>query len=130
MIKKYIAAPLVAVLLTLGLSACGGDATPTTTQLSGSPTTAPATGAQVKIIAKDNMFEPVSYTIAAGSFEIVAVNEGKEIHEVEVKGLFPESKLAAGQSKSVILTDVKPGTYKIYCEIHEDQGMEGELIVK
>ena len=138
MFRKVLLAAVLSAAAGMALAACGGEATPTTTGTSGNTgaaagTSTPASSgssAQVRIIAKDNVFEPMSYTIEGGNFQIVAVNEGKEVHEVEVKGLLPETKLAPGQSKTVDVTNVQPGTYTIYCEIHEDQGMEGELIVK
>ncbi len=65
-----------------------------------------------------------------GSFQIVVTNAGQAIHQVEVKDLLPETQLAPGLSRTVDLKDVKPGTYKIYCEIHQDEGMVGQLVVK
>jgi plastocyanin len=140
MFRKILLAAVLSAAVGMSLAACGGEATPTGTTgaagsgaASGTATPAGSAGGsstQVRIVAKDNLFEPMSYTVEVNSFQIVAVNEGKEVHEVEVKGLLPETKLAPGQSKTVDVTGVQPGTYTIYCEIHEDQGMEGELIVK
>jgi plastocyanin len=147
-----LATTLVGLLMIAGLAACGGNngnggngesaspsstasaATQAPTTANNSPTT-PQVGAagvqEVNIIAKDNQFEPKTYVVAAnGSVRITARNEGQGVHEVEVKGLMPETKLSPGQSKSLDLQSIQPGTYIIYCEIHEDQGMEGELVVK
>lgn len=59
-----------------------------------------------------------------------ATNSSQNVHEVEVKDLLPETKLSPGQSKSIDLQSAQPGTYRVYCEIHEVEGMEGELVVK
>ncbi|HKP54111.1 MAG TPA: cupredoxin domain-containing protein [Chloroflexia bacterium] len=128
--KKVIITALVGVLM-LSMTGCGSDTAqpvPTT----GTSNTTPQAGAQeVRIVAKDNLFDPKSYTVEAGKpIKLTVVNEGQEVHEVEVKTLLPETKLSPGQTKSVDLQSLQPGTYKLYCEIHEDQGMEGEFIVK
>ena len=131
MFKRILAASLLLITFALVLSACGGEAAPTpgSTGQSSTPASGDA-GTEVRIVTKDNIFEPKSYTVQGPAFRIVVMNEGSNVHEVEVKGLVPETQLVAGQSKSFDIADVKPGTYRIYCEIHEDEGMEGELIVK
>ena len=128
MFKKMVTTSLLLATLALASAACGGESTPTTG--SSGQASNPAAGPEIRIVAKDNVFEPKSYTVQGPSFRIVVANEGSNVHEVEVKGLVPETKLSAGQSRPFNITDAKPGTYKIYCEIHEDEGMEGELIVK
>ncbi len=132
--KKGIVTTILAAITMLTMAGCGSDASkPAATAGTGSTgsTTPQAATQEVRIVAKDNMFDPKTYTVEAGkSIKLTAVNEGQEIHEVEVKDLMPETKLLPGQSKSVDLGALQPGAYKIYCEIHKDQGMEGELIVK
>ncbi|HYP42080.1 MAG TPA: cupredoxin domain-containing protein [Chloroflexia bacterium] len=54
----------------------------------------------------------------------------QNVHEVEVKELMPETRLAPGQSKTIDLPAQQAGTHSIYCEIHEDEKMEGEFIIK
>ncbi len=126
---------LAALVLLVGsaLSGCGQDSTsPSASPTGGGSAAGAQPGAQeVNIIARDNVFEPRTYTAEAGKpIRIVANNSGQNVHEVEVKGLLPETKLPPGQSKSIDLQSVQPGTYRVYCEIHEDEGMEGELVVK
>lgn len=128
-------APFIALLAGLALvtlSACGSEsaATPSPTVVGGSST--PQTGAQeVRVVAKDNLFDPKSYTLEVGkTYKLTVVNEGLDVHEVDIQDVFPETKLSPGQSKSIDLQQLKPGTYKLYCEIHEDDGMVGEFIVK
>jgi plastocyanin len=123
---------LAALLGALTLAGCGQEPASPGAAATATTGTGSQTGMQeVVIIAKDDMFEPVSYTVTGNApLRITARNDGQHVHEVEVKGLMPETKLTPGQSKSVDVQSVEPGTYRIYCEIHEDQGMEGELIVK
>jgi plastocyanin len=132
---KKAALPLAVGCLVMGaLSACGGGGTasPATATTGGVSTGTAQTGSQeLTIVAVDNKFEPKMYTVQGGGpLHLVATNSGQNVHEIEVKGLLPESKLSPGQSKTVDLQSVQPGTYRVYCEIHEDEGMEGELVVK
>ncbi len=122
----FIAA--LSAMILVALAGCGGQSSPLPTDASNSPVPG---GQEIRVVAKDNAFDPKSYTAAAGKpLRIIAVNEGQNVHEVEVKGLLPESKLTPGQDKVIDIQTLAPGTYRIYCEIHEDQGMEGELVVK
>lgn len=112
---------LVVATLTFvaGFVACGSAVQPTAT----SPASAGA--ATVRIVGKDNVFEPSAYTVTAGKPVVVTfVNEGKNVHEFEIKGLVPETKIQPGQSREFTVTPEKK-TYELYCEIHEDQGMKG-----
>ncbi len=133
--KKFVVLSAPALIFLLLLAGCGtesgigqGAGTPV------APAATAETGAgmqEIKIVAKDNKFEPATYTAEAGKpLRITAINEGQNIHEVEVKGLMPETKLTAGQSRNVEVAAPAAGTYRIYCEIHGDQGMEGELVIK
>jgi plastocyanin len=132
--SKLILTITLAGLVALMLGGCGSDtSSPAATVGTGSTGgTTPQAGTQeVTIVAKDNMFDPKTYTVEAGkSIRLTAVNRGQDVHEVEVKDLMPETKLSPGQSKTVDIQALQPGTYRIYCEIHGDQGMEGEFIVK
>jgi plastocyanin len=120
------------IVIAVALAGCGQDGTsPAPTSTSGAVTGAQVAAQEVAIIAIDNKFEPKTYTAEAGRpIHLTATNSGQNVHEVEVKDLLPETKLSPGQSKTVDLQSPQPGTYRVYCEIHEDEGMEGELIVK
>jgi len=124
---------LIAGLALMTLTACGSEsaATPSPTSGSGGSSTPQAGVQEVRIVAKDNFFDPKNYTLETGkTYKLTVVNEGQEVHEVDIEDVFPETKLSPGQSKSVDLAQLKPGTYKLYCEIHEDDGMVGQFIVK
>jgi plastocyanin len=128
--KKWAGLGLITILAAIAFAGCGTSQAPAT-GTGGSDTTGQAGAQEITITAKDDVFEPKSYTAEAGKpLKITVTNAGQNVHEVEVEGLVPETKLAAGQSKTVDLPAQPAGTYRIYCEIHEDQGMEGDLVVK
>lgn len=136
-LRKCALAAALCILSALALAACGGTETPTTTTgaASGGGTAIPAAQGDVqelRIVATDNMFNPKDYEVQAGkAIRLTVVNEGQNIHNVEVKDLLPETNLAPKQSKTVDIPAQKAGaTFTIYCEIHEDSGMTGQLTVK
>jgi plastocyanin len=111
--------PALAVLvLVLALVACGTQE---------NANAGPA-DSEVTINVKDNVFDPGTVTAPAGkAVKVTFVNQGQNIHEVEIKGLVAETKLQPGQSRSFTITPEQQ-TYKMYCEIHEDQGMIGQFV--
>jgi plastocyanin len=114
--SRLVVFGLVGVLLAALLVACGTKAADV----------GPAESA-VTITAKDNLFEPKAVTVPAGkAVTVTFTNAGKAVHEVEIKGLIGETKLQPGESRSFTIKPAKQ-TYKIYCEIHEDKGMEGDF---
>lgn len=108
------------VTLSALLAACGSGAT---------GASSPAAAAtEVRITARDDVFDPKDIRVPAGQpVTVTFVNAGRQLHQVEIKGLIKETKLQPGQSKSFTITP-KQQVYKLYCEIHQDQGMVGEFI--
>jgi plastocyanin len=128
--RKLLAAALdiLSVLVFVG---CGSDATATPAPTVGAATSNQTDAQEITITARDNVFDPKSYTAPAGKpLKVTLVNAGQNVHKVEVLGLIPETELAAGQSKSVDVVAQQPGSFKLYCETHEDTGMVGEFVVK
>lgn len=131
---------LTGALCLLALAGCatatGGTATSGSSASSDAlriPTATAGQGAAqvLTITAKDNFFEPKQYAVEAGKpIRLTFSNDGQNVHEFEVKGLVPETKIASKASKTIDVPAQQPGTFKIYCEIHEDSGMEGELVVR
>ncbi len=109
---------LVMLLALALLAACGarggqGDVVPAESEIA--------------ITARDNMFDPPTVRVPAGkAVKVTFTNAGKNVHEVEIKGLVSETKLQPGESRSFTIKPEKQ-SYKIYCEIHEDKGMEGDF---
>lgn len=113
-----VALALLATLLLVSLAACGSQ---------GAGDVGPAES-EVKIVARDNSFEPGSVKVPSGkAVKVTFVNEGKNVHEVEIKDLIAETKLQPGESRSFTIKPAKK-PYRLYCEIHEDKGMVGEFI--
>jgi manganese oxidase len=74
---------------------------------------------------------PASVTVpAGGSLEVT--NSGSTAHNLSVSGAdFATADLAAGDSETLDLGDLAPGTYDLLCTIpgHADAGMTGTLTV-
>lgn len=116
---------LLALVFALFASACSGGAA--TQNGAGGPL--PAGGKEVMIAINDRAFNPNQVQLEAGqAVRITFVNEGKDVHQPEIKGLVPETKLVAGQKKSYDVTP-KAGTYQLYDELHEDE-IKGSVVVK
>jgi plastocyanin len=79
--------------------------------------------------------EPSSLTLAAGTYEFTATNDGTIDHALALAGDgvaagTPDAAFAAGVSQSFVV-ELAPGTYELYCPIpgHKDAGMVGTLTV-
>jgi uncharacterized cupredoxin-like copper-binding protein len=76
---------------------------------------------------------PESLPAGATAFKIV--NEGTEVHTVEIEGqgieAEPENYLEPGDTR-LLRVDLEPGEYEVYCPIgdHAEQGMEMTLTVE
>jgi plastocyanin len=116
---------LLALMLSVLLVACGDDDDDDDTASDGAAASPAAN--TVEIVVKDNVFEPESVTATAGeAVTVTFVNEGDEVHEVEIVDLVEETMLQPGESKSFTFTPEQK-EYRMYCEIHEDEGMEGSF---
>jgi len=80
----------------------------------------------VDIALKDNAFEPVTLTVAAGT-TVRWTNSGQHKHTVTSDtGKWDSGDLDTGNVYSA--TFVTPGTYQYYCRHHKE--MRGTLVVK
>ncbi len=73
---------------------------------------------------------PGPVTVAAGG-SLEVTNDGTTVHDLTVEGnATPE--LAVGESATLDVSSLAPGTYELYCQIagHRDSGMETELTVE
>ncbi len=134
------------VLAAVVVAGCGGGGSSSSSQSSSSSSPSPASspaasggassGSVIKVIGKDNLFEPVNVTIKAGQeYEFEFDNEGTTVHNYIIN-----SKDQAGQdfasdiavnggqeSKFKVRID-KAGTYKVTCTYHPE--MVGEVKVE
>ncbi|MBI5949344.1 MAG: cupredoxin domain-containing protein [Chloroflexi bacterium] len=120
-------------LLTLGCAEGGGDDATPGVDIGGSPAASATNGGgggggeAIKIIMKDNLYEPKDIKVKAGqSYTIEVKNEGLAIHNMHVLSkAFGESKdytsaltVAAGDSNKFEVKFSKKGTVKFQCDYH------------
>lgn len=103
----------------------------TTRPAEGEPTSSPggSTGT-IKIKANDNnTFDPKTIDAKAGDLTIEMTSTGVAPHTFTNADLGVDVNANGGQTASISLKALKPGTYKFVCKYHESQGMVGELKV-
>ena len=127
---------LLALVLTVGLTACSGaSASGPTTPVVGTPASTSSTGAQqLTVHAFDAMrFEPNVITVRAGQpVELTLQNDGSSDHDFALSdGVAQPVKIVAkgGQSATSTFTLDKPGTYSFTCSQfgHAGAGMKGSI---
>ena len=142
--KRFGLLALMLGVLSVGISACGGDnatATPppqpTATNTTGtSGSTGGTAGTQeVAINLKEWAIEPANIEVNAGKVKFTVTNTGEFAHDLAFQGLGDAAKLPAFKSSDgpkTLELDVTPGTYAMICDIpgHADHGMKGTLTVK
>ena len=120
---------VVALVLAAGAlivsAGSGGDAT-------ASPAAAPTGDApsEVAVDLDEFSFSPAPIEVAAGG-TLTLTNVGSAEHDLQVEGGPASPVLAAGESASLELADLGPGTHTVFCDVpgHRDAGMEAELVV-
>ena len=105
-------AALAAVVVAVGLVACGGD----------DATTASATTEVVTV--KTFQFGPDPLEVEAGT-TVRFVNEDRTTHTATGKGF--DVELPEGGEGEVTLDE--PGTYDYRCTLHDGPGMTGQIVV-
>lgn len=147
---------IAALLVSVGLSACGGSGDTATTQTkppasAGAPATAPVESNDVVVKSTEYAFAPSAITAKAGKVKLTLDNAGSIPHELVILktdqkadalkvtdgrvgeadsvGELAETDARGTKTKSF---DLKPGTYVYVCNIsgHYGFGMKGTLTVK
>ncbi len=69
--------------------------------------------------------------VAAGDVRLEAVNQGKVPHNVGLRGGPITSDLRPGETATLDLGQLTPGTYELYCDLsgHVERGMVATLTV-
>jgi plastocyanin len=121
--RIVIRAAIVAILIALPLSACGGGSS-----------SGPLAGADVTVHAKDTLrFDKSEYTAKAGTIKIGYVNDGSLTHTLVIDGHpeFNKLQVSSSQKSQIGTVQLPPGTYQIYCDIpgHRAAGMQADLVV-
>ena len=125
---QFRRAMVLAGVLALAVSACGGDdddaATPAGDSGSG--------GSELTVIAEDISFPEDTYQADAGTIDVVYENEGAIEHTLLIEGV-DDFKLVVESNGDVDEGSVEldAGTYTIYCDVpgHQEGGMEADLEV-
>jgi plastocyanin len=101
----------------------------------GAPAAPAGEGTEIKIVGKDNLYEPATVTIQAGKeYTFDFVNEGTTVHNLIIQakdavGTDFASDIAVngGQDSKFKVKIDKEGTYKMTCTYHPE--MVGEVKV-
>jgi len=84
----------------------------------------------LSLTIKDHKFEPATIEVPAGErVKLTIVNADKTAEEFESHDLHVEKMIPGGQTISVYVGPLEPGTYGFFGEMHEDTA-KGELIAK
>lgn len=113
---------VVAASVALLGAACGGD--------DGGDEAAPGGngGDAVTLTAAEFAWDPSTLTVPSGG-SIEVVNEDEAEHNLTIEDADVDEDVAAGESLTVDLGDVEPGSYEFVCEYHSDT-MTGTLEVE
>lgn len=123
-----IAAAVLAGVVGLGATGCGGD-----DSTGPSPASAPSGDpADLTVVAQDITFPQDSYQAEAGTVDVAYRNEGRIKHTLLVEGV--ESFELEVRSEGDVDTgtvELEPGRYILYCDLpgHRQAGMEATLEV-
>lgn len=130
----------VALVVPVGLAACGDDdetetSGATTSEQAGAPGGGQA-GETISVSETEYKLDPGDPKIKAGEVTIEATNDGEIVHSLEVEGPGEEAELEQdlqpGDSGELTVDLSQPGKYEWYCPIddHKERGMEGEITVQ
>jgi plastocyanin len=134
--RRFVVVALAPVLVVVA-AGCGSSSKSSSIK-SSTPAAAPAPGA-VAIGVRETEYKltPPNISPKSGKHTILAMNQGKVTHAIEVEGGGASGKdvrstdIAPGQS-ATITVDLKPGkTYTWYCPVdgHRGLGMKGQIAV-
>ncbi len=98
------------------------------------PSAASSAGAPALLVtAHDLSFTPREITADGGAaVRLTLHNAGRIVHNLTIDELGVQIVASPGQTESVDLADVPPGSYTFYCSVsgHRQAGMFGTLTVK
>lgn len=99
---------------------------------SSAPAAAPSTAS---VTAAENFrFLPQRLTVRRGDARITLTNDSSYPHNIAVPALRRTSRTVSGslgaKTTTLVLRDVRPGTYRFICTYHDQAGMAGVLVVR
>ena len=128
-----LAGVAVALVLSGGalIVSAGGSASDAEVAAAGAAASAVDAPAEAQVELGDMFVEPAQIEIAPGG-TLEVTNEGAAIHDLAVEGTdVATPMLDPGESASLELGDLEPGTYTVICTVagHQAAGMEATLVV-
>ncbi len=126
-----VAAALLAVLLSVFALGRALSTDPAQPAVAGGTDDGAVAAATVDVALAEFSITPAQITVAEGGTLDVS-NDGSAEHNLKVRGEgIGTENLAGGDSESLSLAGLAPGTYEVFCDIpgHEAAGMVGELVV-
>jgi manganese oxidase len=93
-------------------------------------TSTTATAAPVPVAMSEFEFSPSSVTLPLGG-SLQLTNDGTMAHNLAIEGGPASRDIASGQTQTLDLSSLEPGTYQFSCTIpgHADSGMRGTLTI-
>jgi plastocyanin len=131
---------LGAVVLALGLAACGGSSSSSSSSTASTSSSPPASGSSHGGLTEAAdpsgalKFTKTSLSAKAGKVSIQFTNMAPENHSMTIATssgtVVGSTPIFAGTTKSLTVT-LKPGKYVFYCRVpgHRQGGMQGTLTV-
>jgi plastocyanin len=116
---------LIGVFLVVALLgvACGGDDEPEASDGGDA-----GGDSAVTLAAANFAFDPATVSASAGD-TIEFTNDDDVEHNLTAEDAGLDQDVEAGESTTIDLADVEPGTYEFFCKYHPDQ-MKGTLEVQ
>jgi len=107
-----------------------GDFTPTEEVGDCADVTA-AEGAPAPLTMMDNFFDPLCVAVSSTQSVILA-NSGNQLHNFTVEDGELDIDVEPGEEEQTdeVGDTLRAGTYRFFCEYHEDRGMVGTLLVE
>lgn len=85
----------------------------------------------IEVIMKDNYFSPDVITIPNGKITSLKLkNAGNREHTFTVEKLGIDVEVQPRKETTITVSPKSPGTYKLICRYHFQDGMVGKVIVK
>jgi manganese oxidase len=117
-----ISAGLIVIAVVLVVVVSGGDGE--------SATTTPFDGTTLNLVLGDYVIQG-DLTAPAGPVRLQAVNQGGVPHNVGIRGGRISGEIKTGDSLTLDIGTLAPGTYQLYCDIvgHVEKGMVADLVI-
>src|SRR4051812_34229469 len=83
----------------------------------------------IEVDLNDDYFNPKDITISNGkTTTLILKNKGQKEHTFTVEKLGIDVEVQPGKEKTITVKPNKPGTYKLICRYHINEGMVGKVI--